>query len=97
MQRKMRREVSTYTMKLVPVVVIALVFSCSALANGNVESKASPVELEEQLGDIAAKESRYFLSASEFVEDSSGGKNFLACNSKKNCDASTMQAFYSFS
>ncbi|XP_020615704.1 versican core protein-like [Orbicella faveolata] len=72
MQRKIRREVSTYTMKLVLVVVIALVFSCSALANGNVESKASPVELEEQLGDIAAKESRYFLSALEFVEDSSG-------------------------
>ena len=67
-------------MKVV-VVVIALVF-CSALAHGNVESEASPAELEKQLEDIADLENRYFLPALDFVEESSGGKCFMACNSK---------------
>lgn len=60
-------------MRAVVVVVIALVLCCNSRANGKVESQASPAELVEQLGDIAARESRDFLPASEFIEDSSGG------------------------
>ena len=60
-------------MKVVVAVVKALVLCCSTLANGKVESQESPAELVEQLGDIAARETRDFLPASEFTEDSSGG------------------------